>query len=136
MSHRYHEHRWHRYIELYVDLMLCSHCLSLTNIESPLCASNQVYIVHILNITMLDDIESTSWRHSLPLLTLFTSFTSSTPQCCTISNPHRVNIALPLIILCTSFTLSTPQFLAIYWLIDLVLYAVSTIFRPYIGGNF
>ena len=69
--------------------MLCSHCLSLTNIESPLCASNHVYIVHILSITMLDDIESTSWRHRLPLLTLFTSFTSSKPQCCTISNQHR-----------------------------------------------
>ena len=102
-----------------------SHCLSLTNIESPLCASNHVYIVHILNITMLDDIESTSWRHRLPLLTLFTSFTSSTPQCYTISNQHRVNIALLLITLLTSFTSSTSTCFTIYWLIDFI------VFTPY-----
>jgi hypothetical protein len=40
---------------------------------------------------MLYDIESTSCRHCEPLF-LFTSFTSSTSRCCTISNQHRIYI--------------------------------------------
>ena len=88
------------------------------NIVSTLCASNLVYIVHIVDIAMLFYIELTSCRHRLPLITFinfvdtsvlydidstfcqhsvsqttFTSFTSSTFQCCTLSNKHRVDIA-------------------------------------------
>ena len=43
-----------------------------------------VCIVHNVDIAMLNDIESTSCWHRLSLISLFTSFTSSTSQCCTI----------------------------------------------------
>ena len=59
------------------------------NIVSTLCTSYPVYTFHIVDIAMLYDIESTLCRHCVSLI-LFTSFTSSTSQCCTISNQHRV----------------------------------------------
>jgi hypothetical protein len=42
---------------------------------------------------MLYDIESTLCRHCDPFF-LFTSLTSSTSRCCTISNQHRVDIVI------------------------------------------
>jgi hypothetical protein len=48
-------------------------------------------VVYIVDIAILYDIESTSYLHCKPFL-LFTSFTSSTLRCCTISNQHRVHI--------------------------------------------
>ena len=56
---------------------------------------------------MLYVIESTSCRPRLPLLTLFTS---STLQCCMISNKHHVDIAYLLL---PSLTLWTPQYCTI-----------------------
>jgi hypothetical protein len=61
------------------------------NIVSTLWTFLLVYIVHIVDIAMLYDIESTSCRHCEPSF-LFTSFTSSKSRCCTISNQHRVDI--------------------------------------------
>ena len=49
--------------------------------------------MNIVEIAILDNIESTLFRHRLPLITLCTSFKSSTSQCCTISNQHRIDIA-------------------------------------------
>jgi hypothetical protein len=61
------------------------------NIVSTLCTFLLVYIVHIVNIAMLYDIESTSCRQCEPFF-LFTSSISSTLQCCTISSQHCVDI--------------------------------------------
>ena len=96
MFYRYCQHRWHRHVEL------CWYSIVITlftnvdqyrnNIVSILYASNLVYIVPIIDIAMLYDFESTLYRYCLTLITLFTSFTSPTSQCCTISNQHRVDI--------------------------------------------
>jgi hypothetical protein len=48
-------------------------------------------LVYIVDIAMLNNIESTSCLHCKPFF-LFTSFTSSTSRCCTILNQHRVYI--------------------------------------------
>jgi hypothetical protein len=61
------------------------------NIVSTLWTFPLVYIVHIVDIAMLYNIESTLCRHCEPFF-LFTSFTSSTSRCCTILNQHRVDI--------------------------------------------
>ena len=58
-----------------------------------LTSNNLTYLMNIVEIAILDDIESTLCRHPLPLITLCTSFKSSTSQCCTISNQHRIDIA-------------------------------------------
>jgi hypothetical protein len=58
------------------------------NIVSTLWTFLLVYIVHIVDIAMLYDIESTSCQHCEP----FFLFTSSTLRCCTISNQHRIDI--------------------------------------------
>jgi hypothetical protein len=62
------------------------------NIVSTLPTFLLVYIIHIVDIAMLYDIESTSCLHCDPLF-LFISFTSYTSWCCTISsNHHRIDI--------------------------------------------
>jgi hypothetical protein len=61
------------------------------NIVSTLWTFLIVYIVHIVDIAMLYDIESTSCRHCEPCF-LFKSFTSSTSRCWTILNQHCVDI--------------------------------------------
>ena len=61
------------------------------NIVSTSPTSNRfVYIVHNIDIVMEYDIELTSCRNRLHLITLITS---STLQCCTISNQHSADIA-------------------------------------------
>jgi hypothetical protein len=90
----YRSHRRHRDVERYR-----------INIVSTLWTFFLVYIVHIVDIAMLNNIESTSCRHCIPFF-LFASFTSSTSQCCTISNQHRVYI-VNLCSCYTSFTSST-----------------------------
>ena len=52
-----------------------------------------VYVVHIIDIAILNGIVSTSSQHHLPLITLFSLFTTSISQCYTISNQHRVDTA-------------------------------------------
>ena len=76
-------------LTLFINVVQCrintyQHCVSL------------VYIVQIADIAMLYDIESTSCRHRLTLITWFTYmyFTSSTSQYYIISNQHRVDIAI------------------------------------------
>ena len=88
-------------LTLFINVVQCR-----INIVSRFCSSDHVYIVHI-DITMLYDIESTSCRDYLPLITLFTSFASSTLQCFAISNQRCVDPRLPLISLFTSFAPST-----------------------------
>ena len=107
-------------------------CFAISNqhlVDIVIC--NIVFIVHIVDIAMLYDIEltlcrhryllwpclhrshcrhvieSTSYRHRLPLISLFTFFTSSTLLCCTISNQNRIDIAY--LQLFTSFTMPTSQ---------------------------
>jgi hypothetical protein len=75
-------HHWH-----------CSVVRYRINIMSTFGTFLLAYIVHIVNIAMLYDIDSTSCRHCKPFF-LFTSFTSLTLQCCKIWNQHRVNIVI------------------------------------------
>jgi hypothetical protein len=78
-----------------LSILSTSQCCTISNQHRIYIAnlSSCLYIVHIVDITMLYDIESTSCLHCEPFF-LFTSFTSSTSRCCTISNQHHVYIVI------------------------------------------
>lgn len=50
------------------------------------------HIIYIIDIAISYGMESTSCRHHLSRINLFTLFTSSTLQCCPISTQHHVDI--------------------------------------------